>query len=198
MREILPGIHHWCAIHPSTHHPAHSYAIGTTLLDPIAPEEGIEALPVTPERIVLTSRHHWRSCDEIAARFGCRVEAHEAGIAELRDRGRDVTAYADGDEVAPGLRALAFGAISPDDAALHVALGAGALAFADGLVNSDGLGFVSDALLGDDPEAVKTRILAGVRPMLDERFEHLLFAHGDPIVGGGKEALTAFVERAES
>lgn len=197
MREILSGVHHWSAIHPDTHGRAHSHAVGTTLLDPIAPEEGLDALPVHPERIVLTSRHHWRSCDAIVERFGCAVHVHEAGAAELRAAGRDVVAYADGDGLGAGLRALRFGAISPDDAALHVASDAGALAFADGLVHTDeGLGLVPDHLLGDDPDTVKSRILAGLDRLLDQDFEHLLFAHGEPVVGGGKEALEAFVERA--
>jgi hypothetical protein len=36
------------------------------------------------------------------------------------------------------------------------------------------------------------KILAHCKGLLDERFEHLLFAHGDPLVGGGRPALQAF------
>jgi hypothetical protein len=31
-------------------------------------------------------------------------------------------------------------------------------------------------------------------PLLDEDFDVLLFAHGDPVAQGGKEMLRAFVE----
>lgn len=82
--------------------------------------------------------------------------------------------------------------ISPDDTVLRIEQGGGALLFADSVVNRSSLGFVSDGLIGDDPEAVKTKILAHCKRLLDERFEHLLFAHGDPLVGGGRPALQAF------
>jgi len=55
---------------------------------------------------------------------------------------------------------------------------------------------VPDRLIGDDPEQVKRAILERVAALLDEDFDHLLFAHGDPIVGGGKEALRAFANRS--
>jgi hypothetical protein len=47
-------------------------------------------------------------------------------------------------------------------------------------------------LLGDDPEGVKTGLRRSYRRLLDLDFDSLLFAHGDPIVGGGKDALRGF------
>jgi glyoxylase-like metal-dependent hydrolase (beta-lactamase superfamily II) len=93
--------------------------------------------------------------------------------------------------------AIGTDAISPDDTTLHIAHGGGALAFADGLVRPPGgpLGFVSDSLIGDDPEAVKEALLAAYRGLLerDIEFDTLLFAHGEPLVGGGRKALKDFV-----
>ena len=52
-----------------------------------------------------------------------------------------------------------------------------------------------DGLLGEDPEQVRADITAAVRGLLDtQEFEHVLFAHGDPVVGGGREALAALVQ----
>jgi hypothetical protein len=48
-------------------------------------------------------------------------------------------------------------------------------------------------LIGEDPETVKAKIRERCEVLLDERFEHLLFAHGDPLIGGGRPALQAFV-----
>ena len=46
----------------------------------------------------------------------------------------------------------------------------------------------------DDPEGVKTGLRRSYRRLLDLDFDSLLFAHGDPIVGGGKEALRRFAK----
>lgn len=92
--------------------------------------------------------------------------------------------------------ALEVGAICPEETALHLKeVGGGALSFADGLIRSaDGsLAFVPDFLLGEDPEEVKRGLTQSLRRLLDQRFDNLLFAHGSPLIGGGKEALGAFL-----
>jgi hypothetical protein len=89
------------------------------------------------------------------------------------------------------------GAICPDETALEIQ-SARAVALADGLVrfeSPDGpMGFVPDSLLGDDPEGVKAGLLDAFRRLLELDFDHLLLAHGLPVVGDGKERLREFVE----
>ena len=46
------------------------------------------------------------------------------------------------------------------------------------------LRFFSDELLGDDPEAVKDGLRAGLRRLLERDFRHVLFAHGDAAWSG--------------
>jgi hypothetical protein len=75
---------------------------------------------------------------------------------------------------------------------LRIDQGGGALLFADAIVNYGGLRFVPDELIGDDPEAVKAKICENARSLLNESFEHLLFAHGDPQLGDGRDALREF------
>lgn len=66
---------------------------------------------------------------------------------------------------------------------------------ADGIIHRDGeMRFVSDGLLGDDPDAVKAGLRRAYSRLLDREFDNLLFAHGDPLVGGGKEALRQFAD----
>ena len=61
------------------------------------------------------------------------------------------------------------------------------------MINYDGLGFFPDHLLGDDPEAEKQRLRDGFAALAAELdFDHLLFAHGTPIVGDGREQLRRF------
>ena len=71
---------------------------------------------------------------------------------------------------------------------------AGVLAFGDAVIREEGsLDFVPDKYMGDDPEAVKRGLRAALRRLLERDFDHLLFAHGEPLVGGGKEALRDFL-----
>jgi hypothetical protein len=57
---------------------------------------------------------------------------------------------------------------------------------------------VPDSLLGDDPEDVKAGLRGSLEALLDRDFDHLLLAHGEPVVGGGRAALREFVARPVS
>jgi hypothetical protein len=196
MREIGPGIHHWKARHPKIGIEVSSYYLEppATLTDPLEPAEGIEWFEsgTKPERVVLTNRHHYRHSDRFADAFGCRVLCNEHGLHEFED-GPEVEGFAFGDVLADGITAVEVGVLCPEETALHIELGDGFVALADSLTNYEELGFVSDRLLGDEAEAVKSGLLESFRRLLDLDFDGLLLAHGEPIVPGGKEALREFV-----
>jgi glyoxylase-like metal-dependent hydrolase (beta-lactamase superfamily II) len=198
LEEIAPGIQHWKAVHPNLGIEVSSYYVAdaATLIDPMAPEEGVERLDGErrPQRIVLTNRHHLRHSERFAASFGIPILCHQAGLHEFKG-GPDVKPFSWGDELAPGITALKVGAICEEETALRIDAGDGFLSVADAVVNYDGLGFVPDQYIGDDPPAIHEAIRAAYRELLDEQFDSLLPAHGDPIVGGGKEALRRFVEQ---
>jgi hypothetical protein len=200
MQVVVDGVRHWSAIHPRTGGLAHSYLLeeARTVLDPMVPDDVLEALRKTPPaRVVLTNRHHWRQSDRLVAEFGCRVVCPETGLHEFEGIDREVQPYAYGDEVAPGVIAHELDAICPDDAALEIRVGDGLIAFADGLMRRDGrLRFVSDPLMGDDPEAVKRGLIDSLRRISELDFDSLLFAHGEPLIAGGKDALVEFVASA--
>jgi hypothetical protein len=143
---------------------------------------------------VLTNRHHYRASADFVERFGCSVHCHRAGLHEFGPD-RPVQGFDFGEQLAPGVTALELGAITPEETVLHLDAGDGALSFADGLIRSpDGsLGFVPDHLLGDDAVAVKRALRAGLRRLLESRFDCLLFAHGAPLRSGGHAALEAFL-----
>jgi hypothetical protein len=194
--EILPGVLHWSATHPKIRQIVHSYYVvdAAAVLDPMAPDGVVEALRERrpPERIVLTNRHHYRDSDGLVEEFGCPVLCPESGLHEF-EGGPAVEGYAYGDEVAPGIVAHEVGSICPDDAALHIDAGPGALAFADAVIRWAGeLSFVPDFLM-DEPERTKRGIVDSLRRLSELDFDVLLFAHGDPLVGDATDALAEFI-----
>jgi glyoxylase-like metal-dependent hydrolase (beta-lactamase superfamily II) len=196
MEEIRPGVLHWTALHEGIRSTVHSYYVrpAAAILDPMVPEDGLEALEgETVERILLTNRHHYRHSDRFRQAFGCPVLCHEAGLHEF-ENGPDVQGFSFGDEVAPGMFAREVGVLCPEETALHITAGDGAMAFADAIVHRGGIGFVPDPLLGDEPEAIRSGLMRQLKKLVDEHvFEALLFAHGDPIPTGAREQLRRFV-----
>jgi hypothetical protein len=203
VQEIAPGIFHWLTFHEGIQMDVCSYYVAPAraLIDPMVPADGLDvfdSFDAAPKQAILTTRHHYRGCDAFVERFGVSVVASEPGLHEFSGTDKRVEGFSDGDEVAPGVTAYITDAISPDDSTLHIAHGGGALAFADGAVRLPGapLGVVPDTLM-DDPAQTKERLRAAYRGLLERGldFDTLLFAHGEPVVGGGRAALEEFVSK---
>jgi hypothetical protein len=197
MQEISPGLWHWTARHPLIHRAVSSYYLSEerVLLDPLIPPRGVRWFrerDAIPEHVLLTNRHHDRHCWRLREEFGCEVHCIDVGVAEIRTRG-PVTPFHIGDELPGGVIVHEVGEISPDETALHIPRHR-ALSVADGVVRMSGpeLEFVPDALM-DAPDLTKAALLYRYRGLLELDFEHLLLAHGDPIVATGKQALAEFV-----
>jgi glyoxylase-like metal-dependent hydrolase (beta-lactamase superfamily II) len=198
MNEIAPGLWHWTAKHTHIGSEVSSYYLlaERVLIDPMIPAEGIEWFDENgaPEHVLLTNRHHDRDSWRLRDAFGCSVHCVRNGVYELEGRG-PVEPFDFGDELPGGVVVHEVDAISPDECALHIT-GHGALACADGVVRrSNALAFVSDSLM-DEPEDTKRRLCEAYERLLDLDFDHLLLAHGQPVVGDGKEALRKFVADA--
>jgi hypothetical protein len=203
MRGVVPGVFHWTAVHPNIGIEVSSYWLedGGVLIDPLIPaEEGLEWFadrPTAPVAIVLSNRHHYRHSGRLSERYSIPVYCVASGLHEFT-HGERVTAFDPGDELPGGILAREIGAICPDETALYVA-DKDAIAFADGVVrgssDDDGpLGFVPDSLM-DDPPETKRRLLAAYARVLDElKFEHLLLAHGGPVISDGRRRLQELVD----
>ena len=205
IREILSGIHHWTSIHPAIQIPVSSYFVeaASTLLDPLVPQEGLAWFEqrARPERVLLTNRLHSRHTKQFVDAFGCEVWTNREGLhhfgpgGEIRDL--EPHGFEAGSILEGGIQSHPVGALCPDETAFTVPGPEPALAIADGVVrDGDGpLVFVPDFLMGDDAETVKRGLKAAYRRILDSdaTFDHLLFAHGEPWIGGGRTALRAFV-----
>jgi len=202
VNEILTGVVHWTVQHERIGIDVSSYYLvrERVAIDPMLPAEGLAWFEErgAPTAILLTNRHHYRASGALVDAFGCTVHCHRAGLHEF-SKGEPVEPFDFGAELPGGAVACKVGAICPEETALHFPAHR-ALAFADGLVRGgDGpLGFVPDFLLGDDPASVKTGLLASFRRLLELDADHLLLAHGNPIVGRGTGALRDFVETTGS
>ncbi|MDX6642542.1 MAG: hypothetical protein QOD76_504 [Solirubrobacteraceae bacterium] len=199
MREILPGLFHFSAIHERIKLPVSSYYAPalSLVIDPMLPAEGIDWFREhgPPANILLTNRHHYRHSGDFVDAFGCTVGCHRAGLHEF-SADQPVEPFDFGDEPVPGVVALEVDSICPEETALELRPKR-AIALADGLVrwpDDDGpLSFVPDELIGDHPDAVRRGLLEAFTRLLELDFDHLLLAHGGP-VEDGKAALRKFVE----
>lgn len=199
MQEVLSGVFHWRTPHPRIGVEVDSWWLDGSgvLIDPLVPREaGMDWFTrrgASPRAILLSNRHHYRDSGRFAERFGCRVLCSEKGLHEFSS-GQGVEGFAFGDELPGGVIACEVDAICPDETALHIPA-VKALAIADGLVlggphGQEGLlGFVPDSLM-DDPPRTKEGLLAAYSKLLGELdFEHLLLAHGGPLIGDGRRQL---------
>ncbi len=201
---MLPGVFHWRALHPKIGTEVDSYWIeeGGVLIDPLVPGDVGMAWfcqrPVQPSAVLLSNRHHHRDAGRFAERFGCVVRCSWPGMHEFGGEQR-VQPFDFGDELPGGAIAREVDAICPDETALHIPA-ARALVVADGVVlggrrgASGQLGFVPDSLM-DEPEQTKQGLLDAYSRLLAELdFEHLLLAHGGPLIGDGHARLQELVD----
>ena len=204
MREILPGVFHWKTFHEGIQAYVHSYYVDAAepavLIDPRVPSEGIEwfAARRAPRHVYLTNRHHYRHSGRFAARYGAAVWCHKDGLHEF-SHGERVKGFAHGRELPGGILALKVAALCPEETALYLPLHGGILSVGDAIVRYKGrLGLVPDAYMGDDPQGVKRGLRkAFLTHLREHEFDHLLFAHGAPWIGGARNALARFLEGME-
>ena len=197
MREIFPGVWHWTAFHENIRTDVSSYYVEPAglVVDPMLPEAGLEAFTdrERPQQIVLTSGNHTRDARTFADAYGIPIVTSREGAERIGDA-LEVETHGDGDQIAPGVKAVQLGVLSPDEYALHITITEPAIALCDGLHHYGGsLGFFGDEYLGDDPEQVKAGLRQQLATLLELDFDHLLFAHGEPIVGDAKRALRDFL-----
>lgn len=204
MKEILPGVFHWTTFHEGIQEYVHSYYIEATtpavLIDPRIPADGLGWFNghKLPQHTYLTNRHHYRHSTQFAESFGSTIWCHKAGLHEFT-KGEKVSGFAHGIELPGKIKALEIGVLCPEETALHIQLSGGILALGDSIVRDkkSRLSFVADYLMGDNPEAVKCGLVKVFKGHIHRKFDHLLLAHGKPLVGNGKEALRQFLQHME-
>ena len=136
--EIPPGVHHWTAFQPEL-------------------KERVSSYYVEPAR----------ETDRFAEAFRCLVRCPLAALKLLEDA-RTGEPFDDADEVGPGVTAIEIGKLAPDETALHVAAGEGAIAFGDALIRPPGgpLAFLPATELGAHPDRVRDGLRDSFRGLL--------------------------------
>ncbi len=200
IRELAPGILHWKAKHPNLGIDVSSYLLteSRVVLDPIMPPEGLEFFEekdLRPVAIILSNRHHWRNSGDFVERFGCTVHASRPGMHEFGPE-QPVEPFDFGSVLIGGIVAHEVGVICPDETALEIPE-VNALAVADGVIDYERLGFVPDQYM-DEPEHTKRGLYDRYERLAESvDFEHLLVAHGEPIVLNGRAELREWANRRE-
>jgi hypothetical protein len=200
VRQVLPGVHHWKALHPKLEIPVSSYWLEQegVVIDPVLGEERLEwfAQPqVPPVAVLLSNRHHYRDAGRFATRFGCPVLCPRSGLHEFT-AGEQVEGFDPGQQLPGGVHPYAIGVLCPDETALHLPAYR-AVVIADGVVRAPGdegpLGFVPDTLMDDPPQTRRGLLDAYERMCAELDFGHLLLAHGGPVLGDGRDQLLELV-----
>jgi hypothetical protein len=204
VQEIVPGVFHWTARHPKIHVEVSSYWLDEqgVLFDPLVPaQEGLDWFARrahSPTAVLLSNRHHYRQADRFAERFGARVLCNRLGLHEFA-ADQAVEGFDVGDRLPGGVLACELGAICPDDTALYLP-DKRAIVLADGVVRggpyggSGPLGFVPDSLMDDPPQTKRRLVQACARLLAELDFDHLLLAHGGPVIGDGRALLADLVD----
>jgi hypothetical protein len=202
VQEVLRDVFHWSTAHPKLGIEVSSYWLDADgiAIDPLLPPQMMDWLrerPVRPTDVLLSNRHHYRDSGALVEEFDATVHCNAAGLHEFGEQ-QHVRGFEPGEMLPGGVIAFEIDAISPDDTAL-VLPGVRAVVLADAVIRMEGrkeggpLRFVSDGLM-DDPERDKAAILAALERLLAEiDFDHLLLAHGGPVIGDGRDQLQRFV-----
>jgi hypothetical protein len=201
MDEILPGVWHWTQPNPSIGDTkVSSYWLDSgVFIDPLLPSEGLDWFaerPSKPQAVVLCNRHHYRQSGQIHERYDCLVHVPSGGLHNFTE-GQPVAGYNFGDALPGDLVAVEVGSLSPDEGGLYLE-SMRALWLADTVVREPTdpeaeIGWVPDFLM-DEPEKTKQGLLVAYTRLLDElEFEHLLLAHGQPLIGNGRSELERLV-----
>ena len=195
LQEIAPGLHRWTAFHEQWNEEVGCLALetgdGLVLVDPLEPPPSLRK----PRHVLITVFWHYRASAGVAAR---EIWADRRGVRRLRNRGVEVTQPIDDSTTLPGgIRHVSTARdaeivfwLPPQQAVAvgDVLLGAGAKPGA----TDDSLRLCPERWLGD-----KTHedLRASLRPLLSLPVRRVLVSHGEPLLRGGKAALTSALGR---
>ncbi len=188
---LAPFLALWQAYDPAVKSDLFATAVqsegGLFLVDPIplAPA-ALEELtgPNGVAGILLTSSNHLRAADALAEQFNAPVFSAPLVAAKCAaGRARPV---ADGEELSPGLSAIAIAGAAPGETAYHFADEDGTLVVGDALINFEPYGFT---FLPPKYCADQKEMRRSLRRLLDWPFQRLFFAHGMPILSSARERL---------
>ncbi|MBW3592421.1 MAG: MBL fold metallo-hydrolase [Actinobacteria bacterium] len=212
--ELAPGLWRWTAPHPDWSPEDDEGGEGwgrevgclrletpaaLVLFDPLVPDGGAErerfwrgldgdVERLGPPHVLLTVFWHARSSQDVLDRSaGARVWAHESVAEKVEERVRYTDTFAIGDELPAGIESV--DALRADEV-MYWLPEQRALVTGDVILGArdGGVRVCPDSWLpkGTSAEEFRTALRAVV---LDLPVEHVLVSHGEPVLGGGRDAL---------
>ena len=188
---VAPNLWIWQVFDPAVKSELFATAIGNGValfvIDPIPLERSLFEEIETDravEAVLVTNANHLRAAPEFALRLGCPILATSKVLEEFAPaEGREIPA---GGRIAPGVTAIPIEGAAAGEAAFHFADDGGTIVLGDALINFDPYGFTFlPAKYCSDQRAMRRSL----RQLLDWSCERLLFAHGTPILSGGRARL---------
>jgi hypothetical protein len=218
MQKISDGLWRWTARHPEWHPGEFGAEVAsfaaqagdtTLLIDPLLPEgedaaapvlEGIDQALGSRLAILITIPYHVRSSEEIWRRYEKQAETtihgHRAAAKRLSDR----SAFREIEPGVPlpgGVTAHTIGKPRRYEMPLHLP-SHDALVFGDAIAETEGrlVMWATDKVDEKVARFYRERFAPSLRPLLELRVDNVLVTHGQPILGGGMEALQEALDAA--
>jgi len=204
VNEIAEGLWRWTARHPEWH-PGQwgaevaCFAVDAgdalLLIDPLVPERSMkmldELVDSKPVAILITIPYHTRSAEPLRKRYKGTIHGHPKVADRLESR-KGFEPIEPGAELPGGARAFTIGKPRRHEMPIHLPSHK-ALATGDALVTTlEGdlrLWHWRDRLDADRLRWYRERFNPTLEPLLELGAENVLVTHGEPVMGGGTEAL---------
>ena len=208
MRKLSDGLWRWTARHPEWHPGEFGAEVAcfaaqagdtTLLIDPLLPADPEPVLEVVDQvlgdrlAILITIPYHVRSSEDLWRRYRERAETTIHGHRACAKRLEDESAFREiepGEPLPGGVTAHTIGKPRRYEMPLHVP-SHDALVFGDAVAEWKGRLVVwsADKVDGKVERFYRERFNPTLEPLLELRAENVLVTHGDPVMGGGTEAL---------
>jgi hypothetical protein len=211
MQKLTGGLWRWTARHPEWHPGEFGAEVAcfaaqagdtTLLIDPLLPHDEADSAPVLDAidntlrdrlAILITIPYHVRSSEELWKRYRKEAETTIHGHPASAKRLKQKTAFRpiDTDEELPGgVTAHGIGKPRRYETPLHLSSHR-ALAFGDAVAEWDGrlVVWAADKVDAKVERFYRERFNPTLEPLLGLGVENVLVTHGQPVMGGGTEAL---------
>jgi hypothetical protein len=208
MQQLTDGLWRWTARHPEWHPGEFGAEVAcfaaqaddtTLLIDPLLPPDPQPVLDVVDAAltdrlaILITIPYHVRSSEELWKRYGKEAETTIHGHPACAKRLGNRSGFHEIEPGVPlpgGVTAHTIGKPRRYETPLHVPSHS-ALVFGDAVAETGGRLVMWAADKVDQKVATfyRERFAPTLRPLLELGAENVLVTHGDPVMGGGTEAL---------
>ena len=216
MERLGDGLWRWTARHPEWHPGEFGAEVAcfaaqaeetTLLVDPLLPEDddaaasvlhAIDAVVADRVAILITIPYHVRSSEELWRRYGKDAETTIHGHRACTKRLKDESAFREIEPGAPlpgGVSAHTIGKPRRYEMPLHLP-SHDALVFGDAIAETEGrlVMWATDKVDAKVANFYRERFAPSLKPLLELRADNVLVTHGEPVLGGGTEALRAALD----